>query len=516
MESKLDGEFQNDLEAKVINFCENMDLCILKKKVDRKNLCLQKDTLQFESLVEQYSKLDPKIPKIIHQIWFGSKMPPDNWMHSWRHDYLKKYPEWSYKLWTEKDLNSINMINQDIFNKTNRFDGKSDIIRYEILYQFGGIYIDSDCVWVGTKNLNELTINAKNTGFFIAHEPNKWWLANGVMGCSPGHPYLMFLIHALRKNLSRMPDRGSQPWKITGPLLTGSLINNNFKHLTIIPHELFYPFHWNKTMGKIMDVKNYPNSFMIHYGYTTMERLLAKKLEVFFRQITRQNRNLYFMNIGAMDGFRHDLIRRHILRLGWRGVFVEPLPDMFAKLKKNFHSVRRRIRFENSAIHNTKQQKTMYRIPAHLAGKNGIPGWVDGISSMFTNRNAIGGNNGLLWNKKLDPSLYDTFKDQIVEEKVQCITFNDLIEKHKIRKIDILQIDTEGCDWIIFKQIDLEKFRPIYICIEICNLPQNEYNEIIKKLEKYEYKHFHTTQDLFAIQPDYVKIAGFNKKPFNL
>ena len=47
------------------------------------------------------------IPKIIHQIWLGPNKRPDIWMNSWKINYIKKHPDWTYKLWTEKEINML-------------------------------------------------------------------------------------------------------------------------------------------------------------------------------------------------------------------------------------------------------------------------------------------------------------------------------------------------------------------------------------------------------------------------
>ena len=85
------------------------------------------------------------IPKIIHQIWLGPNKRPDIWMDSWKNDYINKYPEWTYKLWTEKEINEINLTNKKQYENEKFYNGKSDIARYEILYQFGGVFIDENC-----------------------------------------------------------------------------------------------------------------------------------------------------------------------------------------------------------------------------------------------------------------------------------------------------------------------------------------------------------------------------------
>lgn len=45
-----------------------------------------------------------------------------------------------------------------------------------------------------------------------------------------------------------------------------------------------------------------------------------------------------FVQIGASDGLIWDPFRKHILKGGWSGVLVEPLPPVFELLKKNYEA----------------------------------------------------------------------------------------------------------------------------------------------------------------------------------
>ena len=104
---------------------------------------------EWEILTNQFkekdlNKLDKeKIPKIIHQIWIGPKNLPNKykkWMKSW----LKFNPEYEYMLWKDRDIEKLKMINNKKYKESKNPGIKSDIARYEILYKFGGIYIDTD------------------------------------------------------------------------------------------------------------------------------------------------------------------------------------------------------------------------------------------------------------------------------------------------------------------------------------------------------------------------------------
>ena len=79
------------------------------------------------------------IPKIIHQIWLGDQSQrPINLMKTWE----DMNPGWVYKLWTDDNLPKL--ICQEQFDKMKGLHGKADILRYELLYKYGGFYIDAD------------------------------------------------------------------------------------------------------------------------------------------------------------------------------------------------------------------------------------------------------------------------------------------------------------------------------------------------------------------------------------
>lgn len=96
------------------------------------------------------------IPHVIHFIWVGPRDFPDasiKNLESWK----AWHPGWKIKLWTDRqrDLSvqgiEQTLIDKDNFpllgnfvDKTTNFGEKSDLLRYEILYTQGGIYVDHD------------------------------------------------------------------------------------------------------------------------------------------------------------------------------------------------------------------------------------------------------------------------------------------------------------------------------------------------------------------------------------
>lgn len=83
------------------------------------------------------------IPKIIHYFWFGNKPKPQlilDCIESWR----RFFPDWEIKEWNEHnyDINKCDYIREAYNLKKWAF--VSDYARCDILYQYGGVYFDTD------------------------------------------------------------------------------------------------------------------------------------------------------------------------------------------------------------------------------------------------------------------------------------------------------------------------------------------------------------------------------------
>src|SRR5262249_19779423 len=80
-----------------------------------------------------------RIPRPIHQAWIGTQPPSVAWLRSWS----EQHSGWEYRLWTEQNI-PWPLRNQAQFDASPQYCGKSDILRYELLLRFGGIYVDAD------------------------------------------------------------------------------------------------------------------------------------------------------------------------------------------------------------------------------------------------------------------------------------------------------------------------------------------------------------------------------------
>jgi FkbM family methyltransferase len=134
---------------------------------------------------------------------------------------------------------------------------------------------------------------------------------------------------------------------------------------------------------------------------------------------------LNFIEVGANDGRSGDPLNRYVMQYPWYGMLIEPQPDVFVQLCENYASVRDRLIFENVAIANGLSTITMYR----GQGRD----WP--ITSVH---------------KKVVAQLAPHDVELLT---VPCTTLDELIRKHGMSNVDILQIDAEGHDYEVLKTI---------------------------------------------------------------
>ena len=189
---------------------------------------------------------------------------------------------------------------------------------------------------------------------------------------------------------------------------------------------------------------------------------------------------LNFLQIGAMDGVKHDDLYLHIINNDWSGVLVEPLPDMFERLMNNYaHQPNTKLRFENSAISHTDGATEIYRIPLEKIQSGVVPDWAEGCTTLLPDNHL------------------DDLRPHMVPETVRTITIETLLEKYNMQ-FDFVQVDTEGFDYEIFLQLKEKGLTADLYKIEIAHITQSKSVWMKWILEQQGYKTFVDGYDLIA------------------
>lgn len=180
------------------------------------------------------------IPKIIHYCWFGeseiSEKEKQN-IDGWR----EIFPEYEIKEWNENnfDINQCGFVNQAYEKKQYAF--VSDYARAKILYEYGGIYMDTD-----VEVLNEFPeIDAEG---FVGFERRKF-LGTAVIGVTAGNHIIKKLVNHYEShdfvNEDGTTDIVANVALLTDMMLEKGLIlggeEQNCGEFHVFPREVFYP-----------------------------------------------------------------------------------------------------------------------------------------------------------------------------------------------------------------------------------------------------------------------------------
>lgn len=162
-----------------------------------------------------------KIPRFIHQIWLGNEdMPP--LMKEWRQKLIDLHLKWQCLLWHEnRDVgNNVRLCcptidlmvlldpkQQGMLQKAANLSQRTNIWRYNLVLQHGGLYIDTDVEPVlsfdrHVENLEAFTSARTN-------DPERYECA--LIGAVAGHPWLGDLVaHLHERDPSLSCDMGTK------------------------------------------------------------------------------------------------------------------------------------------------------------------------------------------------------------------------------------------------------------------------------------------------------------------
>lgn len=242
---------------------------IIQKKLRKDRRWQKIEKLYREHILHGKPSSSPRIPKRIHQIWLGGPLPAK--YKEIQKSWTEHHPDWEYRLWTDADAKTFPMQNRALFESATNWGEKADIFRYEILAEFGGLYVDTDFECVRAfdilHQLCDFYIGIDN----IEKKFQAPRVPNGLIACSPHHPIIERTLRELsgegdRSDFDRIQLR-TGPGLITRVFL--QFLDDSTYVNVALPSSYFYPLpstERNGSMGgAIKAAWVQPESFAIHY-----------------------------------------------------------------------------------------------------------------------------------------------------------------------------------------------------------------------------------------------------------
>lgn len=200
-----------------------------------------------------------KIPKTFHRIWLGQKSMPAEFQQFGR-TWEQLHPGWEMKLWTDANLPAL--MNQTAFDSAPSFAAKADILRYEILLQHGGVYVDTDF-----ECLRSIEPLIEGIDCFVAQQRDLdadfgqfCYVNNALMGAVPGHPLFHDLVGLLSQHMKGMPPDVPAAY-LTGPHFLTTVLQAH-PDVKIFPAKHFYPYTATERWRRH---EQFPEAYAVHH-----------------------------------------------------------------------------------------------------------------------------------------------------------------------------------------------------------------------------------------------------------
>ena len=210
------------------------------------------------------------IPKVVHQIWIGGELPPilSLYMNDW-----KEMRGWDYRLWGNDDLNEQNfpktwhLIKRMLRLERPVYAMIADLMRLEILYHHGGVYLDT--TFEKVRNITPL-LNKPGYKFAMSNEiPDPElelpFISNSFIASVPRYVVLRRLLS--EEKLSHINIKGLANEQ-TGPYYVRTGIKRP-SEVSLIPTRFIYPYDirtiWDRGASKC--VSNYWKPGYVRYKF---------------------------------------------------------------------------------------------------------------------------------------------------------------------------------------------------------------------------------------------------------
>lgn len=211
---------------------------------------------------------------------------------------------------------------------------------------------------------------------------------------------------------------------------------------------------------------------------------LVFDLEFVIAHLMLARPKVFFIQIGANDGISNDPLYKFVVRFGWEGILLEPLPEVFEMLTATYRD-NAKLLLLNAAISEQDGWRTIYTVR------------MDGAAFQKAHQFSSFRKESLLGQTDWVPDI----EQRVEERQVRCVSLDTLLRETKGREVDILQIDTEGYDFTILKMIDFSRLRPSIICYEHAHMSKAQQEEAAKLLVQQGYRLMRTDLDAVAYRP---------------
>jgi FkbM family methyltransferase len=203
---------------------------------------------------------------------------------------------------------------------------------------------------------------------------------------------------------------------------------------------------------------------------------------------------VFVVQVGANDGKLNDPISSRVRARGWRGLFIEPVPEFFEMLKENYQDVPD-LAFLNVACGRTHAVLPFWQV----TNISELPyPWMRGLSTL---------NRQVIRSQFSSEAEFSRFVKQV---DVNVVTLDSVLEKMNIDNVQVVVIDTEGHDQEVLMGFNAERYSPDLIFVEHHHLSVAQRTEMHTKLHRAGYLYAIGVFDTYFYRPEPLPFESIN------
>ena len=199
--------------------------------------------------------------------------------------------------------------------------------------------------------------------------------------------------------------------------------------------------------------------------------------------------SIFLVQVGSHDGLHGDpLYELTSQDKRWSGIMIEPVKYAFDRLKQN-HGNDGCFTLLNIAVGDKEEVRDFYYVSERAREViPNLPNWHDQLGS-FDREFIISHLSGVL-------------EPYIVCEKLLCKPLNYILDAENVQRIDVIQIDTEGFDFNVLRQVNFAQYHPKVVLYEHKHLQEADIlaQRLLKRAGYHLYRYDQSGETL-AIHP---------------
>lgn len=224
------------------------------------------------------------IPKVIHYFWFGGNEKPEivkKCIDSWK----RFFPDYEIKEWNEDNYDIYKAQYMQEAYQCKKWAFVSDYARFDVLYNYGGIYFDTD-----VEVLKKFPNDFFDANGFTGVESNNYISPGLVFACEPNNKIIKEILieyNSIAFIRNGVQDITTVNHRVTNIFLRKGFLTNGEKQLVegfnIYPSDYFCGFDLDLFEPKITE-----NTYtMHHYAATWVSKSsqLKRKIKIILKFI---------------------------------------------------------------------------------------------------------------------------------------------------------------------------------------------------------------------------------------